>query len=212
MNGAHVAAAGALLVACGASVVTRESPTALPADVAALVNGEPIAMAAVEAAAASALAHESVYATPAERAPFLARALDGLIEALLIEQVALALGVEVTDAEVEAAISTVHEQQGQPPPVIDAEFRANVRRMVLRFRVGVARMGPRVTISEEEVRRHYDEIVGRLTQPGTPPSFESLHDDLLRQMRESAIQQLEPTMMRELREQAVIERAAACSP
>lgn len=92
--------------------------------------------------------------------------LQQLIDELLVEQTARTMQLSVTSAEVEQAITNV---QGQNQMTADqfwqavqnqgftqAQYRADVRKQLLRLKVSNQRLRGRVNITEEDVRERYD--------------------------------------------------------
>lgn len=93
--------------------------------------------------------------------------LEQLIDDELLRQAAQRMQVTVTAAEVQRAIDTVRQQNRLQEAEFwrvvgeqgfsQAGYRADVRRQLLRLKVVNQRVRTRVNISEEDVRRAYDE-------------------------------------------------------
>ncbi len=92
--------------------------------------------------------------------------LQQLIDELLIDQTARTMQLGVTSAEVEQAITNVQQQNQmsaeqfwqavQAQGFTEAQYRADVRKQLLRLKVSNQRLRGRVNITEEDVRERYD--------------------------------------------------------
>jgi peptidyl-prolyl cis-trans isomerase SurA len=134
--------------------------------VAGTVNGEVVTLREVEQRAGAALdAARAMPAGPAReraRAEALRAAFDQLVAERLFDGQAAALGVDVTDQEVDSAVDEIKhrnnlddarlaealEQQGLTPK----EFRANVKRDLESMRLLQIKVRNRVKVSDEDVR------------------------------------------------------------
>jgi parvulin-like peptidyl-prolyl isomerase len=88
------------------------------------------------------------------------------LERLVTERVVLnrgdALGLGVTDEEVEARLQDLFGDQAF---MADQEYRETVRRQILLDRVALVDLAPRLNLSESEIVLHFEENLERL---GTP--------------------------------------------
>jgi hypothetical protein len=140
------------------------------------VNGAEIRRGDVEAEAREVRARVSLHGDvdEARQQAFRRRSLQNLIDAELAYQAARARGVEVSDAEVEQALSAlsakypdreVFEERLRSAGIEREDLEADLRRerMIAKIRRHVGRSGRE--IGEEEVRRHYEENRARFQQP-----------------------------------------------
>lgn len=100
--------------------------------------------------------------------------LDHLIEEKLFEFAARKMRVRVMDADVNRAIKNVQRQVGlegdafweavREQGLTEAQYRHDLKRQLLRLKVLNERVRSRVNITEEDVRRKYDERLRRAMQ------------------------------------------------
>lgn len=93
--------------------------------------------------------------------------LNQLIDERLLEQEARKLSVSVTSTDVDRAIENVQKQSGLAGPefweavraqgFIEDQYKADVRRQLLRLKVVNQKVRTRVNITEDDVRRKYEE-------------------------------------------------------
>jgi peptidyl-prolyl cis-trans isomerase SurA len=133
--------------------------------IAAVVNGRPITLSEVEERVAPELAHAP--AGPAgepQRKQALKQGLDQLIDEHLVASEASALGLEITDDEVQHSFETLSKQNNMDPKQFqDAltmqgisveNVKESLRRQQLMMRLLQYKVKPR-KISDEEVQRAY---------------------------------------------------------
>lgn len=138
--------------------------------VVAIVNGEPLLMSELRTRAAPFLPR-LMQAPEIQRMPLMEQLytelLGQLIDERLLEQEARKLSVTVTSSDVDRAIENVQNQSG----LNDADFwdavraqgfmmdqyKADVRRQLLRLKVVNQKVRTRVNITEEDVRRRYEQ-------------------------------------------------------
>ncbi|MET0342924.1 MAG: SurA N-terminal domain-containing protein [Polyangiales bacterium] len=140
--------------------------------VVAVVNGDPMLLSELRTRAAPFLAR--VMQAPETQRMALMQQLYGdlltqLIDERLLEQEARKLSITLTATDVDRAIQNVQRQSG----LKDAEFwdavrgqgftpeqyKADVRRQLVRLKVMNQKVRSRVNITEDDVRRRYDEMM-----------------------------------------------------
>jgi peptidyl-prolyl cis-trans isomerase SurA len=138
--------------------------------VVAVVNGDPLLLSELRTRAAPFLAR--VMQAPEMQRMALMQQLYGdlltqLVDERLLEQEARKLSISITSVDVERAIQNVQRQSG----LKDAEFweavrgqgfqpeqyKADVRRQLVRLKVINQKVRSRINITEEDVRRRYDD-------------------------------------------------------
>jgi peptidyl-prolyl cis-trans isomerase SurA len=144
--------------------------------VVAVVNDDAIFLSEVRQKAAPFVSRAMAAPTEAQRLAAIeqiyCQVLDHLADQRLVEQAAEEGDITVTDADVDRAIQTVREQAGLGVAAFWAavaeqgfgtqeEYRADIRAQLLHFRVLNERMGSRINITEEDVRRRYDELMAQ---------------------------------------------------
>lgn len=102
------------------------------------------------------------------------RLLDDLIDEELIRQAAIDLEIRVQQSEVDRAIENVMRQNNLSPEQFwqavqaqgytETQYRADVSRQLLRLKVLNQRVRERVNITEQDVRREYDQRTRQLTR------------------------------------------------
>ncbi|MBE0597940.1 MAG: peptidyl-prolyl cis-trans isomerase, partial [Desulfuromonadales bacterium] len=125
--------------------------------IAAVVNDEVITTYQLE----KELAEQGVEKSPAARR----QALEALIEETLISQRVEALGLKVTEEELEAAIEDVQRQNKLTrEQLVEAlrsqgmeftEYRENLRRQILRFKLLGREVQAKVEVTSQEVRDYF---------------------------------------------------------
>ncbi|GAB4110435.1 MAG: hypothetical protein OHK0013_46300 [Sandaracinaceae bacterium] len=144
--------------------------------VVAVVNDDAIFLSELRAKAAPRLAGAMASArTEAERLAAIRRVyeeeLDQLIDQRLIVQAAEAESITVSTSDVENAINNVRSQTRLAPAqfwqlvreqgMTEEEYRRDIRQQLLRYKVLNQRVRGRVNITEEDVRRRFDELVAQ---------------------------------------------------
>jgi peptidyl-prolyl cis-trans isomerase SurA len=149
--------------------------------VAAVIDDEVITLYQVEQAAAP-LIEQMIQENPtmpeADRAKLAAKikaeVLRGLIEQKLLENEINRLGIEVTDAEIDAYIERIKQANNYSDEVLEAalarqgltrqEFRERIKTEILREQYVTFRLRDRLVVRDEDVRAYYnnhrDEFAG----------------------------------------------------
>ncbi len=93
--------------------------------------------------------------------------LDFLIEEALLKQLASEAGIVVTNADVEAAMENIRAQNNMTEEqffeavkaqgMSEAQYRADLKKQLTRFKVINERVRSRVNITEDEVQRRYEQ-------------------------------------------------------
>ena len=93
--------------------------------------------------------------------------LNFLIEEELIRQLARESGITATDSDVETAVANIRAQNNmteedflealQEQGMSEAQYRADLKKQLLRFKVVNERVRARVNVTEDEVRRRYEQ-------------------------------------------------------
>jgi peptidyl-prolyl cis-trans isomerase SurA len=93
--------------------------------------------------------------------------LNFLIEEELIKQLASEAGIVVTDADVETAMANIRAQNNMTEEqfleavkgqgMSEAQYRADLKKQLARFKVVNERVRSRVNITEDEIRRRYEQ-------------------------------------------------------
>ena len=151
----------------------------------AVINGDPMLLSELRTRAAPFLAR--VMQAPETQRMALMQQLYGdlltqLIDERLLEQEARKLSISITGTDVERAIQNVQRQSG----LKDAEFweavrgqgfsteqyKSDVRRQLVRLKVMNQKVRSRVNITEDDVRRRYDE---QLRKARKSAKFDTAH-------------------------------------
>lgn len=164
-----IAAAVAVLATLS---VARPARAEIVERVVAVVNDEAIFLSDLRRRAVPFL--EQAFSAPTEvermaRVEQLYRQLlDQLVDEELIQQAARRMQVRVTSDDVDRAIRNVQRQSGleerefwdavRGQGFTEAQYRSDVRRQLLRLKVLNQRVRGRVNITEQDVRRKYDEM------------------------------------------------------
>ena len=167
----------AALVLAAATVASVVAPRLARAEiierVVAVVNDDAILLSDVRRRAVPFLPRALDAPTEAERIAHVEQlyheVLRQLIDESLIEQAARKTHVHVTNEDVDRAIQNVQRQSGLEPTqfwravrqqgLTEPQYRADVRRQLLRLKVLNQRVRGRVNITEEDVRREYESQV-----------------------------------------------------
>jgi peptidyl-prolyl cis-trans isomerase SurA len=166
---ARSAAVVAVLVAALLGAVPGVARAELVDRVAAVVNGEVIALSEVEARAAPELQAVALERDPKRRAErrqeALKRALDVLVGEKLMEAEVKELGVEVADAELEASLADVKKQNGVDDAQFEklleregytlASYKAFMRKHVGRMKLVGFKVRSKVDVTEEDLKAEY---------------------------------------------------------
>jgi peptidyl-prolyl cis-trans isomerase SurA len=139
--------------------------------VVATVNNEAIFLSDLRQRAAPFLPKVAEASTESERISRLKELYDELLNFLideqLIRQLAKTSGIRVTDADIDAAIENLRMQnnltEAQFKQALDAQgftesqYRQDLKRQLIRFKVMNERVRSRVNVTEEEVRSRYEQ-------------------------------------------------------
>lgn len=174
---AHRVVAFALAATIASTVVgsTRGASAEVIEQVVAVVNDEAIFLSELRRRMMPFLAQIFQAPTETERLAALhelrTRLLDHLIDEELIKQAAREMSVRVSAADVDRAVSNVRRQNGlsadqfwqavRQQGFTEAQYRTDLRRQLLRLKVLNNRVRSRVNITEDDVRRVYDQQVAR---------------------------------------------------
>jgi len=138
--------------------------------VVAVVNGDPLLLSELRTRATPFLPR--LMQAPEMQRMSLMQQLYGellsqLIDERLLEQEARKLSVSVTSSDVDRAIKNVQKQSGLSEPefweavrgqgFLQDQYKADVRRQLLRLKVVNQKVRTRVNITEDDVRRKYEE-------------------------------------------------------
>jgi len=157
-----------LLIVLTASSVARAD---IIERVVATVNDDAIFLSDLRKRAVPFLPQVADAPTDAERATRLKelynQLLNFLIEEQLIRQVAQESGTFVTDADVQTAITNIRagnnlteeqfQEAIQAQGMTEAQYRADLKKQLLRYKVINEKVRSRVNITEDEVRRRYEQ-------------------------------------------------------
>jgi peptidyl-prolyl cis-trans isomerase SurA len=138
--------------------------------VVAVVNGEPLLLSELRTRAAPFLPR-LMQAPELQRMTLMEQLygelLNQIIDERLLEQEARKLSVSITSSDVDRAIENVQRQSGLSEPdfweavrgqgFVVEQYKADVRRQLLRLKVVNQKVRTRVNITEDDVRRKYDE-------------------------------------------------------
>jgi len=159
----------ALLLASAALAAAEPRPPRVVDRVAAVVNGEVVTMLELEDRAAGDLrraAAEPTVERERARVRALKLALDGAISERLLDGQAAALGVEVTDQEIDAVVEDVKRRNGLDDARLDealaaqgiadrAAYRKSVRRDLETWKVLQLKVRSRVKVTDEDVKNYW---------------------------------------------------------
>ena len=165
---------------------TRSASAEVIEQVVAVVNDEAIFLSELRRRMMPFLAQIFQAPTEQERLGALqelrTRLLDHLIDEELIKQAAREMSVRVSAADVDRAVANVRRQNGlsadqfwqavRQQGFTEAQYRTDLRRQLLRLKVLNNRVRSRVNITEEDVRRVYDQQLARGNRSLT---FEASH-------------------------------------
>jgi len=157
----------ALLLSFFASSVARAD---VIERVVATVNDKAIFLSDLRKRAVPFLPQVSEANTDAERASRLKELYDQLLNLLieeeLLRQLASEAGIVVTDADVESAMTNIRMQNNMTEEqfleavknqgMSEAQYRADLKKQLARFKVINERVRARVNITEDQVRRRYE--------------------------------------------------------
>ncbi len=169
MTGRRVLLTGVLSLA-GATVVARGADARMVEKIAAVVGENVVLASEVEEKAGPLMADISKVTDPdkrSARASSLRReVLERLIDDELILQQAAELKLSVTSDQVDASIAEIKKQNNidddqlrealRAQGMSMANYRADLKRQLLRFRVLNIAVGSRVNVSDEEVKAYYE--------------------------------------------------------
>ncbi len=166
----------AIALSCALSTLAATPASAEVIErVVATVNDEAIFLSEVRRRAAPFLSQVMATASQRERTALLerlyAQMLDVLIDEELIRQAAQRMQIRVSSADVDRAIENVRAQNNlseeefweavQAQGYSETAYRSDLRRQLLRLKVINTRVRGRVNITEEDVRREYDQATRR---------------------------------------------------
>jgi peptidyl-prolyl cis-trans isomerase SurA len=157
------------LALAGAPAPSTPGPRLTVNRVAALVNGDVITMRELERTGGSALQDANLMAPGPERdrarAEALRAALDLLIADRLFAQQVTKLGLQVSDAQVDAQIDAIREQNHFDDEQLDEAlenqgmsretFRKRIRDQLQNYAVLSSKLGGRVKVTEQELENYY---------------------------------------------------------
>lgn len=140
--------------------------------VVAIVNGEPLLLSELRGRAAPFLPR-LMEVPEVQRMAMMAQLYDELLTQLiderLLEQEARKLSISVLSSDVERAIENVQRQSGLEGDAFweavrgqgftPEQYRSDVRRQLLRLKVVNQKVRSRINITEDDVKRRYDELV-----------------------------------------------------
>ncbi len=163
-------AGGALLLAAAVSLTAAGARARVVEKIAAVVGENIVLASEVEEKAGVLMADISRIPDPdkrAARATALRReVLERLIDDDLILQQAAELKLSISSEQVDASIEEIKKQNSidddqlrealKSQGMSMANYRADLRRQLLRFRVLNVAVGSRVTVSDDEVKAYYD--------------------------------------------------------
>ncbi len=168
MRTSRVIVALALL---GLGACTEKQKDGLGPDVIASVNGEPVTRAEFEGELARSV--EGGEKTVEQLEPLKRATLDSMVERVLLLQTAKQLAVAATDAEVDREVLRVSSDY--PAAAFDAELAKRQLTMAEFKQKEAARLTveklfkehvyPRVALTEEEIRRYYEEHSDEFHEP-----------------------------------------------
>ncbi|HEX9242377.1 MAG TPA: peptidylprolyl isomerase [Anaeromyxobacter sp.] len=144
------------------------APAAVIDRVAAVVDGEVITLSEIEERAGADLRRADALSGAERddaRGKTLRRALDQLVSERLLQKQAKSLGLEVTDAQVEAAVEDIKTRNHFDDAQLDralgeqgldrAGFRAQIRRELETYQVMQAKVRGRGKVTDEDLRNYY---------------------------------------------------------
>ena len=140
--------------------------------VVAIVNGEPLLLSELRTRAAPFLPR-IMQVPEAQRMGLMTQLYDELLTQLiderLLEQEARKLSITVGSADVDRAVDNVQRQSGlegnefweavRGQGFTPEQYRGDVRRQLLRLKVVNQKVRSRINLTEEDVRRRYDELL-----------------------------------------------------
>lgn len=156
-------------VALSLLLVSAVSSAEVVDRIAAVVNGEIILLSEVEAAAGPGLPPLDAKGADAQRRQaLLERAVNELVSDELVTEVAKEQGLEPAPAEIDGAIDNVMrenriDQKGLEGALAQqgmtmATYREMLAKQLTRMKVAEVKVRPRVNVSEDDVRRRYNEM------------------------------------------------------
>lgn len=139
----------------------------------AIVNGEPLLLSELRMRAAPFLPRLMQAPSETQRMALMEQLYDELLTQLiderLLEQEARKLSVSIASSDIERAIENVQRQSGlaeadfweavQTQGFTSDQYRSDVRRQLLRLKVVNQKVRARINITDDDVRRRYDERV-----------------------------------------------------
>lgn len=143
--------------------------------IAAIINDSIILQSELEARLVPLRAEAEQIADPDERkrriAKLAGQALDEMVNEELIVQAARTAKIDVEGSEVQAAVDEIKQQNKLDDAGLEqalaaqgytlAAYKADLRRQVLRFRAVNQLIGPKVQVTDEDVRARYDQLQRR---------------------------------------------------
>lgn len=173
--GFHVAA-GVAVASDHAAAPSRNAGQKLYLErVVAIVDDSIILQSELEARLVPLRAEAEQIADPDERkrrvAKLASQALDEMVNEELIVQAARHAKIEVEGSEVQAAVDEIKQQNKLDDAGLEqalaaqgytlANYKADLRRQVLRFRAVNQILGPKVQVTDEDVKARYDQLQRR---------------------------------------------------
>jgi parvulin-like peptidyl-prolyl isomerase len=153
---------------------------------------------------------------PVERerrlAQLAARTLDEMVDEELVTHAAAAARIEISDAELQAAIDEIEREQGLDDRGLVAalqsqgysleSYRVELRRQLVRLRAINQLVGPRVQIGDADVRARYDELQRASTT--ALAAFDQMKGELTNELRRRETERLAARWIEELRQKAYV--------
>ncbi len=158
-----------LLLAAAAALAAPSTPTRVVDRVAALVNGEVVTLLELEERAGPELRRVDAQppgpARERERARVLKEAFDGAVSERLFQAQVAALGVEISDAEIDSVIEDVKRRNGLDDERLDealrsqgmdrASYRKAVKRDLESMRIVQLKIRNKVKVTDEDVKNYW---------------------------------------------------------
>jgi parvulin-like peptidyl-prolyl isomerase len=153
---------------------------------------------------------------PVERerrlAQLVTNTLDEMVKEELVTHAAAAARIEVSDAELQAAIEAIEQEQGlDDRGLVDAlaaqgylleSYRVELRRQLVRLRTINQLVAPRVQIGDADVRARYDELQRGSTTALAP--YDQMKGELTSELRRRETERLATRWIEALRQKAYV--------
>lgn len=169
-----------VLAAVGFASAARPTAARLVDGVVAVVNGEPVTFSEFRESVAEMLripeGDADLYLREERSRPRVLQGIETLVESVLVRQRLEALGQSVSDREVEQAVLSVQKNNGmsaeqfrsalEQEGITPQAFRRRIRWQMERGAIVRALRIKAVTVTEEEVRRYFEENEERFRKGG----------------------------------------------